>query len=479
MQHSAKAIRRRNAGLLVILFLTLAGAWTWRLWPRAPVEVDDSARIEQLKEVAVYLGKAPPEVVQPILASLAMVTDSQLAVLRDWIDGSAAQQLRELTVQDNLQLGKNVREALLLAWLGQAEKAPLIESHLMIAASGDHLGDDVKLYALEQLARRAMSEGQSKLAVTILERAIKLPNAGWESLNQLVEACRGSGEFVAAAAAVAAWIKRLPADVVNPRVEEARDLEVALMLQGNQAEEALSGQLEILQSSPPDLLPERVLDRARVCAVAASQSLRLAPWIEKHVGNFPEHLFDWRGLLGKTNVHPDYRRWLLHLTTIAEGEPAERKAFDLCLRLAACGERGAIPRLCALAEPANRGKECEQFLAEALDRPELFATVLEAAQDPGIATRVVAARLRQKPSDRDFHFAAALAEAASKPTDQSAMVWQSFLRRFPADAPALRRLVQCHLHARQPAMALRVLETMDDDILSEADQRQKRVLKQL
>ncbi|MDZ4287658.1 MAG: hypothetical protein U0984_06860, partial [Prosthecobacter sp.] len=381
MPHYAKSTARRHAGLLIVLFLALAGAWTWRLWPRTLAAADDTARIEQLKEVAVYISKAPREVVQPILTSLAVVSDSQLAVLQDWIDGSPAQQLRELTVQNNLPLDRNVREALLLAWLGQDEKAPLMESHLMISAAGDHLGDDVKLYALEQLARRGVSEGQPKVAVTILERALKLPNATWETLNQMVDTCRGAGDFATAVSAVKSWIKRQPEDGVNARVDEARDLEVALMLQGHRAEEALSGQLDILKSSPQDLLPERVLDRARVCASAASQSVRLVPWIERHLANFPEHLFDWRGLLEKTDVHPDYRRWLLNLTTIAEKELTERKAFDLGLRLAACGERNAIPRLCALATPAKRVKECEQFLAEALDRPGLFAAVLEAAQE--------------------------------------------------------------------------------------------------
>ena len=76
-------------------------------------------------------------------------------------------------------------------------------------------------------------------------------------------------------------------------------------------------------------------------------------------------------------------------------------------------------------------------------------------------------------------FAAALAEAASKSESSAATVWQGFLHRFPHDEAALRRLAECHLQARQPAMALRALQSIDEKRMTDHDRRQAAVLKQL
>jgi hypothetical protein len=465
--------------LVVVLFLLMTAAWTWRLWPRVEAgTIDESVRLEQLKLVAGFLSKAPPEVVKPILASLAEVSDSQLAVLHEWVEKPSAQQLRELTVQKSLPVEKGVREALLLAWLGQAEKGPLMESFLMIAASGERLGEDVKLYALERLGREALREEQPKVAVAILERAAKLPNATWDTVNQLVEGSQTAGEPEVALAGLRAWIQKEGKDKTGPKVEDARDLEVELMLQAGLAEEALSGQLEALQAAPPDLLSERVLDRAWACAVAANQTHRLAPWIEKHLAAFSEQRIPWQGLMGRSNLAPEYRRWLQCLTSVAEGTAAEGLAFDLYLRLAATGEVCAVARLCDLAMRADKAEDLRAFVKRALQEPALATAVLAAAQEQLAVGKLVAAELRERPRDRELHFAAAAAEAAARPVEQAAMVWQSFLRRFPDDEPARRQLVKCHLAARQTAMARRVLDEMEGS-LTEAEVRQREMLRQL
>ena len=105
MPPTAKPRQRRQLCLLGLLFLTLAAAWTWRLWPRqAATDELGQVRITQLERVARFLAKAPAEVVQPILASLAAVSDEQLEVLDIWVQKSPAQQLRELTVQNSIKL---------------------------------------------------------------------------------------------------------------------------------------------------------------------------------------------------------------------------------------------------------------------------------------------------------------------------------------------------------------------------------------
>lgn len=472
--------RRQNAVLLIFVYAALAGAWAWRLQQAPKQPKEDAQRMKNLTTVAAYLSKAPSEVIQPILSSLAMVSDAQLAKLKEWTQETPDQQLMQLTMEEQRLLGQGgVRDALLLAWLGHEKNSSSVESYLLIAAAGEFLDEDVKVYALETLAARAQRSGDAEGAITILERAGTLPKASWKTLLQLLDVCRASRKPTVALHSITEWIDRHPADETTPWLEEARDLEVSFMLQTGRAAEAFSGQLDLLRAAPQDHLPERTLDRARVCAQAANQSTRLLPWIERHLTHFNEDKLDWHALMKHAEIHPDYRRWLLQAASIAEVELPASRALDFCLRLAACGERGAITRVCALAAPAGRVRECEDFLACAADLPALRITVLEAAQQHEVARRVLMEKLRQRPQDRDLHYGAALAEAANKPGSTATVIWQSFLRRFPNDLSAQRRLLQSHMEANQPAMALRVLDAMNPASLTDEDRKQGMILRQL
>jgi hypothetical protein len=442
--------------------------------------VDNHVREERLKAVVLYLSKAPPEVAKPIILSLTHVSDAQLQLLREWIDRNSAQQLRELTVQNDLPFDQHARDALLLAWLGHKDQPPALETALLIAAAENHLSAEVKLYALEQLAQQAARGELPRVAAAILERAAKMPNATWGTLTQLVDICRVAREYGTAVNGVRGWIRRecTPAKTNSAQLEEALDLEVQLLLEANRAEEALSGTLEALTAAGSDALPERTLDRAWTCAVAARQTDRLIPWMERYLKQFRESLFDWNHLLGQQDIDSSYRRWLLNLARVAEGHMGAERLFYLHLRLAACGEGAAVPRLCELATLAGKAAECEAFISKAIADPALMTAVLSAAQDQPLARRITLRYLRGHPQDRGLQFAAAAAEASAKPTAQSAMVWQSYLHRFPGDASAQRRLIHCHLQAHQPAMARRVMEGMQEADLTAADLRQRDLLRQ-
>lgn len=86
--------------------------------------------------------------------------------------------------------------------------------------------------------------------------------------------------------------------------------------------------------------------------------------------------------------------------------------------------------------------------------------------------------MKKAPGDRDLHYAATLAEAAAA-SGAATGLWQAYLSRFPEDAPACRRLIQAHLNARQPTLALRVLDGMKEGALTEADRHQRELLRQL
>jgi hypothetical protein len=100
------------------------------------------------------------------------------------------------------------------------------------------------------------------------------------------------------------------------------------------------------------------------------------------------------------------------------------------------------------------------------------------AQSTPLARRVITESLRLEPKNRDLHFSATLAEAASKPAS-AASLWQAYLKRFPGDTAAARRLIQSHLAAHQPDLALRVFEDLDPKLLTDADRHQRDLLNQL
>ncbi|MEQ1751464.1 MAG: hypothetical protein ABL974_18715 [Prosthecobacter sp.] len=474
-QPSAPA-RRSYLGWVVLLYLLLAGVWTWRLRPELE-PITDTLRAPRLERLTRYLLKAPPETVQPILMSVALMPDERLALIDLWLQHPPSQQLRELTVQDTAMLKNagSLRDALLLSWIGQDRPSSSIEAHLMITAAGDKIDDTLRLFLLERLASRAQREGDIESALSILERATDLPTSTWKTVSSYIQIARTLDQNSVALNTVTRWLKRHPAD--NP---EAREIQTMLLLRNNRAEDALTQQLEALQAAPPSgRLPAADLDLALVAARAAGRSGKLVSWLERQLAAYPEHLLTPEKLLSEADLDPDYCHWLAEWAAIADRDLPAALAFDACLRLAATGQRSAFTRVCLLAESAKRLPEAQAFLNMALAQPALRVAVLELAQVDPLGQRVVAEALRRAPKDRDLHFAATLASVAQAQPGTATTHWLSYLRRFPADLTASRRLIQSHLSARQPQLALRVYESLDPQKLTPADLHQRDLISQL
>lgn len=473
--------RFSRAILVLALYGTLIGAWTWRLQSKPARVEEDPGRFERLTRVSAYLSKAPAEVRRQIVLSLALASEDRLSRLDDLLQRPPMEQLRQLTVQASpLDEGKGtLRDSVLLAWLGHSFETPVVESHLMIAASGDRVDDSVKLYGMQILAQRALKEGQTRVAATILERACQLPNATWGTVSRFVNASRAAHRPELATEAVRGWIHNQTGALNTPQIDDARDVETSLMLQAGQAKAAFSRQIALLESESGTGVRERVLERASVCADAASQTARMIPWIEKYLTTFAEQRMPVDQLLEKTDIDPNYRRWLRRLAAIVDTQLPQAQAFDLYLRLSACGDGMALARVCTLATEVSRLEETEQFLGVCLKDGRLRAALIALAAHDDVAHRMVGQWLQRAPKDRDLLFSVAEAEAASKPTAAAPLAWQTFLRQFPHDAEAQRRLAAAHLQARRPDMALRVLDAMDASAMTEQDKRQLAVLRQL
>jgi hypothetical protein len=467
--------------LLLALYLALAAAWAWRLKPEAPA-AQDPQRTVKLERLTHYLAKSPAVVVKSILMSIMNISDERLALVDEWLQRPSMEQLRDLTIRDApmLRSAGNLRDSLLLGWLGQ-EKAGLAthEAHLMIAAAGDRLDDQMRLYAFETLASRARSEGDADTAMTILDRAADLPRARWSITRSYVQLARERDTPSAALAAVTDWLKKAGENPSAADLEEARELQNHFLLRVNLPEKALDIQLQRLKAIPAEaLLPESTLNRALISARAAGQQLQVLPWLERMLDSFSDHALSPEALLTHPDLDSSYLHWLHEYATLADRELPAVRGYETYLRLAATGERSALARLCALAGPAKRSDEAVRFLQRVLAQPALRPTLLTLAQQDALARRTVAEALRNAPADRDLHYAATLAEAAASPGSATSH-WQSYLRRFPQDVPAQRRLIQAHLTARQPDLALRVFDSIPPEALNEADHRQRELLSQL
>lgn len=372
----AASKRRRPAWrLLFFSYALLTAAWAWRLSPPADSPHDEAMALARLERIAAYFGKAPAETVPAILAGVTRLSDAQLRVLDEWLRQPPLDQLRRITTQESADLiggNRDMRDALLLAWLGQPAVLAPYDAHVMIAAAGDRLDPRVVLHAYEQLARQAAGQGSHAVAASILQRAVELPLAGWDIVQRLLDAASLQGEPAAALRSLASWIKRQES-ASNPSHDSglaaARDAEAMLLLQLDRAPEALDKQLRLLDTSGRETPDAATLERALVCARASGELLRLVPWLE-------------RALENAAASEPERLRWMRALASISDQELPAATAYAAYARLHEMGDAAALPRLAALAVAAKREDHCEQVLA----------SVLADAEGRALVERLAAAR---------------------------------------------------------------------------------------
>lgn len=475
----------RTAGLLLLLYMTLAGVWVWRLAPR-PAPPSDDLRVEQQERIAAFLAKAPKDTAMPALMRLARMPDADVQVLDSWLDLPPLEQVRQLTVQKGevARLGPDWAHALMQTWLAHGPVVNLDEAHLMIAAAGERLSDSARHESLQQLARLALRHGESDDAVTILGRACELPGASWDTLLQLTAACRAAHRPAPALKAISLWIQRgstSRSGATDELLEEARDLELALMLEAGNIDEALSLQLSRLTAAAP--YPARDLDRAWLAARQAHQGSRFLPALERHLATYPEQRLSLTELAGQKEIPVEYLRWLGCHAAICDEEQPVGLALTSYLRLAAGRVAAALPRVCVLAVKATPAlqKQAAEMLSLALDRAEMQTTVLNLAQEDAVARRIVETRLRQAPQNQALQYAATLAAAtaALRKNTSVSLLWLDFLRRFPEDLSGRRRLIQAYIQDQQPALALKAYTGIPSRDLTAEDRQQQDLLRQM
>lgn len=361
----ARAQSRTGRVLLVLgCYALLAAAWGWRFQEAATSPEADAAMEARLKRIASYLSHAPKETVPAILSGVMRMSEAQLLALDAWLLLPPLDQLRRITTQESMDLihtNADLRDALLLAWLGQEFVAAPYEAHLMIAAAGDRLDPRVVLHAYELLAATSASQRDYGVAAAILQRAVEMPGAGWDAMRHLLDAARLHGQPSSALRPLHAWIKRQKsgATTTDDELNVALDAEALLLLQLDRAPEALDKQIRLLNEAGIDQpVDTQTLERAITCARASGELLRLVPWLE-------------RALAAPEAAPGRHLRWARILASVCDQELPAAAAYDAFARLFQMGDAAlALPRMAALATAAKREKNFEQTLLEMLHTPE-------------------------------------------------------------------------------------------------------------
>jgi hypothetical protein len=274
---------------------------------------------------------------------------------------------------------------------------------------------------------------------------------------------------------VNAWLAPSASRLEAKRRDDALDLQTALLLEGTRYAEASRITLDDLRSLKlNDAIPPRLMQRALLATHAAGESAELLPWIERHLRTFPAHQFSVEDIAAGKNVSADYLRWLGESAAIADRQNHTSIACDGFFRLAAAGETRVMARLHALATQIGRGQELARLFTALQRRISILelAQALAEGNAPAPARDLLAAHLKTAPNNRaGWHLLTEidvmLRGAASAP-----LLWEGFLKRFPDDVPALKRLAQLQINSAQHPQALRTLQRISGEDLDEVTLRQ-------
>lgn len=470
------SLSSRQVLLLIFSYTLLAVAWGWRLHANDPTTPKVNPQLEATRTaIASSLAHAPGHLQQSALVQLALLPDDHLAALHTWQKTVPEQRLRQLTVrQGPLQTPSPLNTALLFVELTRPDAPPIDDSRLIVSASGDRIEESHKIEALELLASQAIATGEQTLAVEIHERACESPAATWQTVLNLTHAARTARRPAAALRVVNDWLGATQPGLDDAQYEAALDLQINLLLEGTRYAEASRVTLDSLRAlKPADAIPPRRLHRALLSTQTAGESAELLPWIERHLRTFADHQRSLKDLSSATAIDSEYRRWLSEAASIADFNHQTSIACDLFFRLAAIGETKVLARLHALATQIGRGKELTAVLArlQVHFSPVQLAQALTEGDAPAAARALLSPHLQSSPHDREGWRMLTHIDIILRGQPAAAMLWESFLKRFPDDVPAMKQLTHLQVSAAQPSQALLTLQSIPGSQLDQATLR--------
>lgn len=469
---------RENLPLLLLLYAGLAGAWGWRLHASKKPPVDDTLQATRV-EVVKRIAKIPSRRLTPALFQLGMLPDGEVKNLARWMEEPSTPRLRQLTVQQGpVSSTGPLNAALILAEIQRSDAPALDEMRLLVSAAGDRLEEPVKNEVLGMLARKASETGDLHLATDIWLRITESPTATWSEVEELVTAARAARRPAAALKVVKAWLDEAKGHLTSDQLPMAQDMQIQLLIEGGRVAEASRIARDALRALPAkSAVPEIMLERALRAATAAAECGELLPWIERRLREHPEHASTWEQLAAGRETSASYRHWLWHAASLSDLQNLHGTACDLFFRVAAIGDLKCLGRLHALAAQTGRSKDFATLIESLQNRPQEarslieIARALEAGGAPEAGRDLLAAHLKTHAEDRDAAFTMTEIDEARRGPGSSMILWEGFLRKFPDDTAALRRLAALQTADGQHLPALRSLQRIPTENLAEADLR--------
>jgi Arc/MetJ-type ribon-helix-helix transcriptional regulator len=430
-------------------------------------------------EVVKRIAKLPPRRLNPALFQLGMLPEGEVKNLARWLEEPSTPRLRQLTVQQGpVSDAGPLIAALILAEVQRRDAPALDEMRLLVSAAGDRLEEPVKMEVLGLLAHQATETGDLHLATDIWLRITESPAATWSEVEELVEAARAARRPAAALKVVKAWLDDAKGHLTSVQLPKAQDMQIQLLIEGGRVAEASRIARDALRALPAkSAVPEIMLERALRASTAAAESGELLPWIERRLREHPEHASTWEQLAAGRETSPSYRHWLWHAASISDLQNLHGTACELFFRVAAIGDLKCLGRLHVLAAQTGRSKDFATLIESLQKRPQDalslidLARALEAGGAAEAGRDLLAAHLKTQPEDRDATFAMTEIDEASRGPGSSMILWEGFLRKFPEDDAALRRLAALQIADGQHLPALRSLQRIASENLAEADLR--------
>lgn len=470
---------RQHAPLLILLYTALAAAWGWRLRSNEPAPPDEALQ-KTRTAIVRQIAKLPRHRMQPAIFQLGMLPEKDVLALGAWLEQPAVLRLRQITIQNGpVHTPSPVNNALLLSEIAKSGAPSVDEMRLLVAASGDRLEEPVKVEALVALAKEARKDNDDSLATDILLRACDSPAATWDTVLELAAASRAAHRPAAALRIVTLWLDNATNRLTAKQQPEALDLQSTLLIEGGRHAEASRIALDALRALPAKAaIPEAMLERALRTASAAGEVSELAPWIERHLRSMPEHASTWEQFVSGKTVGETYTRWLYHAASIADRQHESGGAADWFFRLAATGDLRVLGRLHTLTRQVGQEKDFQKLLDGLRQRPQdafdsiTLARALSAGGAPSAAHDLLVTHLKEHEDDRAAAFTLAEIDQTMRGSGSAAPIWEGFLKRFPGDVPALRRVTAIYLGAGQHTAALRALQQIPTAQLDEPTLRQ-------
>lgn len=347
--------------------------------------------------------------------------------------------------------------------------APLDAMNLVFEKLSE-IPDTQRLELLGLLATNALGTAQPDLASEFLRLACRTTASTWDTVKDMARHCRFTHRQPFALEDFRVWMSKRGNDLTADQHKEALALQYTLGLESNLPGEALEACLTELQAaaSISDISAE-LMERTHRAAVLAERTKDILPWIESYLASFPEATLSSRELL-KSSPSDSYKLWLKRAADLADGNQVAEKACAHHQRLLALGDTTSLDRLLPLSEQLGHGEETANLLQA--------TTSKKGGESPLILTARVAALngkteqavgmfeewIAEHPSDRNAGFEFACFMEASADGAKATAAFEHFLRTFPNDAAAVKKLAALRIRQGQHESALREL-----DGLAEAD----------